>query len=101
MTYCFDIDGTLCTNTEGDYERAEPLVEVIARVNALYEGGHRILLMTARGSTTGIDWRAITENQLKIWGVKYHGLWLGKPTADMYVDDKAINVKDWMSKELE
>jgi hypothetical protein len=95
-TYCFDIDGTLCTNTEGEYEKAEPLPESISRVNALYDAGHKILLYTARGSTTGIDWRATTERQMKTWGVKYHALYLGKPTADVYVDDKAINVKDWI-----
>ena len=22
--YCFDIDGTICTNTDGDYEKAKP-----------------------------------------------------------------------------
>ena len=97
MTYCFDIDGTLCTNTEGAYEQAQPMAAVIARVNALYDGGHRVILMTARGSTTGIDWRDVTERQMKSWGVKYHALWLGKPTADIYIDDKAVNVKDWMS----
>ncbi|MCX5796518.1 MAG: hypothetical protein NTY77_13575 [Elusimicrobia bacterium] len=96
MTYCFDIDGTLCTNTEGDYERARPRPEVIARVDALFAAGHRILLQTARGATTGIDWRQTTERQLADWGVRYHELHFGKPTADLYVDDKAVNVADWM-----
>ena len=92
MIYCFDVDGTLCTNTEGEYEKAEPYPEVIEQVNRLYEEGHEILLLTARGSTTNIDWRATTERQLKAWGVKYHRLYLGKPTAHVYIDDKAINL---------
>ena len=96
MIYCFDIDGTLCTNTEGTYEDARPIPEVIARVNALHAAGHRILLQTARGATTGIDWRAKTEEQLARWGGRYHGLYFGKPTADLYVDDKAVNVKEWL-----
>ena len=29
MIYCFDLDGTLCTNTEGDYENSTPFVERI------------------------------------------------------------------------
>ena len=35
MNYCFDIDGTICTNTNGDYEKAEPLTDRIniERVN--------------------------------------------------------------------
>lgn len=95
MIYCFDIDGTLCTNTNGEYERVEPYPEVIALVNALYDLGHRIVLYTARGSTTGIDWRELTENQLHSWGVKYNELFLGKPHADLFIDDKAINPRSW------
>lgn len=95
MIYCFDIDGTLCTNTEGDYTRAEPYLEVIARVNRLFAEGHQILLYTARGATTGIDWRELTECQMQEWKVCYHKLFMGKPTADIYVDDKAINSADW------
>ena len=98
MTYCFDIDGTICSNTEGRYESAEPNREMIAEVNWLYSEGHTIILHTARGSTTGLDWRDLTERQLEDWGVKYHALQMGKPTADFYVDDKAINVRDWQAK---
>ena len=97
MIYCFDIDGTLCTNTEGDYDSAQPFAERIVIVNRLFESGHRIILLTARGSTTGIDWRATTERQLLQWGVKYHSLHLGKPTADVYVDDKAVRDVDWFA----
>jgi len=98
MIYCFDVDGTLCTNTDGEYEKAEPYPNVIAQVNALYDGGHRIILHTARGSTTGIDWCTLTEQQLQTWGVRYHELRFGKPYADVYVDDKAINSRQWIIK---
>jgi len=33
----------------------------------------------------------LTENQLKIWGVKYHELIFGKPSFDVVIDDKSIN----------
>jgi hypothetical protein len=95
MVYCFDIDGTLCTNTDGEYAKAEPLPEIIAQVNRLYAEGHRILLYTARGATTGLDWSELTAEQLRRWGVRYHALYLGKPTADVYIDDRAINLADW------
>ena len=95
MTYCFDIDGTLCTNTDGDYPSARPCHEVIAQVNHLFAEGHRILLYTARGATTGLDWRELTERQLHEWNVNYHALFMGKPSADVYIDDKAINFDDW------
>ena len=96
MIYCFDVDGVLCTNTWGDYERAEPVARVIAQVNRLHQEGHEILLYTARGATSGIDWRAVTERQLSAWGVRYHKLFLGKPTADVYIDDRAYNLADWV-----
>jgi hypothetical protein len=95
VTYCFDIDGTLCTNTEGRYESARPFEDAVRSVNALFDAGHTILLYTARGSTTGIDWRETTARQLAEWGAKYHALHFGKPTADIYIDDKAININDW------
>ena len=69
MIYCFDIDGTLCTNTDGDYEKAEPYLDVIAQVNALYDTGHRIIIYTARGSTTGIDWRELTRTSFTRGGL--------------------------------
>jgi SAM-dependent methyltransferase len=94
-TYCFDIDGTLCSNTEGKYAEAKPFVDRVAVVNKLFEDGHRILLLTARGATTGIDWRKLTEEQMAGWGVQYHELYLNKPTAHIYIDDKAFNSETW------
>lgn len=95
MIYCFDLDGTLCTNTEGDYESARPQPWAIERVNALKRAGHRVVIFTARGTTTGIDWRPQTEQQLAEWGVEYDELLLGKPYADVYVDDKALHADAW------
>jgi hypothetical protein len=95
MIYCFDIDGTLCTNTDGNYIMAQPFRQIISQVNRLYEKGERIVLYTARGATTGIDWRELTKRQLEEWGVRYHELFMGKPTADVYIDDKALNLLDW------
>jgi branched-subunit amino acid aminotransferase/4-amino-4-deoxychorismate lyase len=92
---CFDLDGTLCTNTGGAYESAQPFPWAIARVNALAQAGHRILIMTARGSTTGIDWRPETERQLAEWGVRYDELHFGKPGADVFVDDRALHTDAW------
>jgi len=95
MIYCFDIDGTLCTKTDGAYEEAEPLPDRIAVVNSLHAAGHTIKLFTARGSTTGINWRDVTERQLKEWSIRYHELIMGKPEADIFIDDKAFNSDQW------
>jgi hypothetical protein len=98
LTYCFDIDGTLCTNTEGDYLNAEPFADRINHVNTLFECGHTIKLFTARGSTTGIDWYENTVRQLTEWGVSFHELILGKPFADIFVDDRAIHSDTYLWK---
>ncbi|MFC2006764.1 hypothetical protein ACFLUQ_01190 [Chloroflexota bacterium] len=88
--YCFDIDGTICTNTDGDYEQTVPFREAIEKVNQLFDDGHEIIFFTARGYTTGMDWFDLTKKQLEDWKVKYHQLIMGKPYADFYIDDKAV-----------
>lgn len=95
LTYCFDIDGTICSNTEGKYEEAKPFTTRIDAVNRLFDEGHTIKYFTARGSTTGVDWRELTESQLAAWGARYHQLILGKPYAHIFVDDRAVNSEDF------
>ncbi len=96
-TYCFDIDGTICSNTDGDYENAKPFNKRIELVNKLFHEGHNIVYFTARGSTTGIDWKDFTKNQLKSWGALHHKLILSKPFADYYIDDKSYDPFDWFN----
>tara|TARA_B100000287_G_scaffold252262_1_gene237031 strand:- start:351 stop:650 length:300 start_codon:yes stop_codon:yes gene_type:complete len=98
VKYCFDIDGTICTNTDGDYESALPLLDRITIVNNLYREENEIILFTSRGSTTSLDWTELTKKQLDDWGVKYHKLIFGKPEADIFVDDKAISDKLFFEK---
>ena len=87
----FDIDGTICNNTFGDYESAKPFDDMVEEINRLYKN-NKIIMMTARGSKTGIDWSDFTKAQLESWGVKYHELIMNKkPHAHMYIDDKSIN----------
>ena len=95
--FCVDIDGVICNN-EGLYQDRVPNEAAIARVNRLYDEGHTILMFTGRGSRTKIDWRELTEKQLKEWGVKHHELIMGKPHADWFIDDRAINVRDWLEQ---
>ena len=103
MNYCFDIDGTLCeTPSDPDghnvrYWDAQPIPFMVEQVNRLYDDGHNIIIMTARGRGSGIDWTDLTIEQLDRWGVKYHELepMFHKPTADIFIDDKGINVEEW------
>lgn len=99
-TFCFDIDGVVATVVPGnDYNLAEPIRQTIGAINRLHDAGHRIILFTARGSATGLDWKDLTHRQMAGWGVKYHELRFGKPAADYYVDDKMIPVERILSRE--
>ena len=92
--FVFDIDGVIALKREDlDYAQAMPNERMIAIVNRLYDMGNRIVLFTARGYVTGIDWRPVTEKQMKDWGVKYHELKMGKPNADYYIDDKFLDME--------
>jgi len=93
QTFCFDLDGTLCSQRHLDYENAEPFNDRIKKVNELYDEGNTIIIDTARGSKNAKEkhWVHITKKQIDGWGLKYHKLRAGlKISADIYVDDRAI-----------
>ena len=85
-----DIDLTLCDTTGNDYHHSTPKPYVIALINRLYEQGNKIRVYTGRGSKSGMDWKSLTELQLKEWGVKYNELLMGKPDTDYFIDDKNL-----------
>ena len=38
-----------------------------------------------------------TKKQLEKWGLKYHKIFFGKPSSDIYIDDKNYNHhKNWI-----
>ncbi|MBP5160108.1 MAG: acylneuraminate cytidylyltransferase [Lachnospiraceae bacterium] len=87
----FDIDGVIAKlEPNNDYSLSEPDTEMIATVNRLYDEGNTIVLHTARGYATGIDWTELTKKRLSEWGVRYHELVFGKPNADYYIDDRSL-----------
>ncbi len=92
MLIFVDIDETICdTPDDRNYSNSTPIIENINIINKLYDDGNTIVYWTARGSGTGIDWEEVTQNQLKQWGAKHHDVRLGKPSYDMFIDDKAFN----------
>lgn len=102
MRIFIDIDETVCvTPVSRDYRLARPIGPNITKANALYDAGHHITYWTARGTTTGIDWRALTERQLRTWGAKYHELRMGKPAYDVFIDDKVLNSRRWTTDNVE
>jgi glycerol-3-phosphate cytidylyltransferase len=101
MKYCFDLDETICiTPSTRKYAEAVPYQKMIDKINSLFDAGHEITIFTARGSSSGIDYTELTKNQLEGWGLKFHKLIAkGKPSYDLFVDDKAITSSTWRKNE--
>jgi len=106
LIYCVDIDGTICNNSkDGNYISVIPNPDRIAKINNLYDEGHYIIYLTARGMSRYKNSRVaahnefynFTYNQLRSWGCRFHELHMGKPAADIYVDDKGVNDNDFFN----
>ena len=42
--------------------------------------------------------KPLTIKQLKNWGVRYHKIYFGKPSFDLFIDDKSLFFKkNWSS----
>jgi len=47
--YCFDIDGTICSQAGlGEYAETTPYMDRIEKINQLYDEGNYIVYLTAR-----------------------------------------------------
>lgn len=100
MRICIDIDGTLCEfrSPTGGYESVRPLPQVAEFVRARKAEGHTIILQTARhmktcsGNVGMVIARqgAILYEWLKKYDIPYDELYFGKPNADIYIDDNAL-----------
>ncbi len=104
---CFDIDNTICKTVGSDYKNSKPILKNIRFINNLYDNGHTIKIFTARymGRTNDNIVKArqkakkITLNQLKKWKVKFHRIYFGKPSSDLYIDDKNLYFKsNWIQQ---
>ena len=101
MRICFDLDNTLVTYPEipGDYSSVKPIPTMIQLAQKLHSEGHTIIIHTARRMTThkhniGAVIRDIgkqTFDTLDTFEIPYDELIFGKPIADMYIDDRAVN----------
>jgi hypothetical protein len=106
-TICFDIDNTICKTIKSNYKNSKPIVKNINCINDLYDQGHIIKIFTARYMGRNNDNKikatkqgyALTKKQLLRWRVKHHKLIFGKPSYDLFIDDKSIFFnKNWITK---
>ena len=104
----FDLDDTLCYRPKevehlgvDKYYHCIPIQEMVDLSNEMYDKGNTILIYTARGmKTLGGDKEQIykilypiTLKCLEEWGIKHHGLVMGKLHYDMLIDDKCMDLE--------
>lgn len=97
-TYIIDIDNTICHTNNSDYENSIPIYSRIEFINYLYAHGNKIIYWTARGSSSGVDWKDFTIKQLDSWRCLRHELLFGKPHYDTWIDDKAIDLNMFFNR---
>jgi hypothetical protein len=92
MIYFVDIDNTICKTVGNDYPNAVPVQENINKINNLFDKGNIIVYWTSRGRSSGKDLHFFTIGQLCRWGCRFNSVWMNKPSFDVLIDDKAINI---------
>jgi capsule biosynthesis phosphatase len=101
LRICFDRDNTLVSYPciPNDYSTVKPIQKNIDLLNYLKKQGHEIIIHTARRMKTHNynigkvikDIARITLDTLETLQIEYDEIIFGKPIADIYIDDRAIN----------
>lgn len=104
--FCFDVDNTLFSFSGGNYKDIKPISKNIELLRKLFNDGHTVILYTARGNLTfsnnigliNTNVLPVLFETLKKYDIPYHEIYLGKPHADFYIDDLAVNSFDDIQK---
>ena len=109
LTFCFDLDNVLCKSFGNDYNKSIPIKKNIKVLDILKKKGHYIKIFTSRYMGRNKENKKLaikqgykfTKKQLKNWNVNYDELIFGKPSYDIFVDDKNLSFKkNWPSEIL-
>ena len=106
---CIDIDNVICKTKGRNYKNAKPNKNVIKKINEMYEAGYTIKFFTgrymgrnkeniAKAKSQGFK---MTIEQLKKWKLKFHKLIFGKPSFDLYIDDKSLFYDKYWYKKID
>ena len=107
---CFDLDNTLVTypTIRDDYTSVKPIEKTIKFLKYLKSFGNTIIIYTARRMKThngnigkiNSDIGKITFETLDKFNIPYDEIYFGKPYADFYIDDLAVNCFDDLEREI-
>ena len=108
ITFCFDLDNTICTTKGSSYSKSKPRTDVIKLINNLYDQGHIIKINTARymGRNKDDIKRANKQGYLKTlkllkkWKIKFNKFSISKLSADIYIDDRSYGYCNRWKKEF-
>jgi capsule biosynthesis phosphatase len=110
LRICFDLDNTLVTHPtiHKDYTSVLPIQRNIDYLKLLHRLGHTIIIYTARrfkthnGNVGAIvaDIGKITFDTLDKFNIPYDEIFFGKPYAQYYIDDLAVNANSSLDKAL-
>ena len=104
---CFDLDNVICKTKKNYYNSSKPIKGNIEVINKLYDKGFYIKIFTSRfmgRSNENIriakkKGYKLSKKQLKEWNVMHHKLIMGKPSYDLFIDDKNFEFnKNWSKK---
>ena len=104
MRICLDLDGTInyTKTVDEEYKDVIPTKDVVETIQKLKADGHYIIISTARnmahfsnnvGKITAFQVPVIIE-WLNRYEIPFDELFVQKPLADVYIDDKALKFKD-------
>ncbi|WP_122902174.1 HAD-IIIC family phosphatase [Acinetobacter sp. B51(2017)] len=107
-----DIDDTICTTNNGDYQNSKPIAEVVDKIREYKALGFEICLSTSRNMRTYEgNTGKIAANTLPVlikWldqhQVPYDEIYIAKPWCGFegfYVDDKAIRPDEFVNLSYE
>lgn len=114
LTFCFDIDGTLCPIKKKDEEYIDliPFKEMVDKLREYKEGGAKIVLFTSRNMNSyGGNIGLINANTAKVllkwlekWEIPYDEVIYGKPWPGhkgFYVDDRTVRPDEFLKYSVE
>ena len=114
LTFCFDIDGTLCPikKKEEEYIDLVPYKAMVDKIREYKAGGAKIVLFTSRnmnsyGGNIGLinaKTARIVLDWLEKWDIPYDEIIYGKPWPGhngFYVDDRTVRPDEFLNKSVD
>lgn len=98
--FLIDIDGTICDDIPNEEPERMATAQIydgaLETINNWFDEGHIITFFTSRTE----DHRTVTEEWLKKYGFKYHGMLMGKPRGGNYhwIDNHIVRATRYEGK---